>query len=1284
MKRFLQKFLFLFLIHPTTLSFSQVANYTFSETVGTYSPIVGGTLLATTTGGVTSYDTDGNYISLPTTSRFTYNGVLITTLTMTADGALWLNPSTTTRGFGVTGPISSTGTATGVISAMGMDLRSTSIAGQVYERRWQDVGTEVVFQWQNAARYLSNTTERFSFQVRINKTTGVIRVVYGNMTTISTSTSYQPMVGLRGVTNTDFNNRRLTLSIPDAIPNWGAPSGTIAGTLNSYTCRFTSTGSCVPTLGLTFIWTPAAASSAPTNDLVCSATPISCGGSLNGTTINATNSGTGENLTCGTTQSQPGVWYVIAGTGQQMTASLCATVWDSKISIFSGPNCSTLTCVGGVDDNGPSCASSSASYSFSTSVGTNYYILVHGYSSSSNFTLSLTCTTPPTPPSNDICSNATSLPCGTSNLAGTTVNSVPETSPLGYGSQYGVWYSFVGDGNSTTISAYSTIDLGLLIMTGSGCSGLGLVSFQDNWGTFSTESHTFNTINGQTYYVYVAHYLTSSTTTGTFTISRTCVTPCNTTPSTISVNLSSTIANDLLTYTVTGGDGLVTGYEYSYNNFLSVAGTFTTTNNPWNLFLNTTQPIIYVRAVTQNGTCNSATSNIVSTTIGCSTPFTWGTQYGDYITNVTFNTINNTSTSGSGGDAYQNFTTITTNVCKGFPYTISLSGTNAGAFLGFRVWIDWNNDGDFTDIDESVFSSSPLATATGTITIPQSATNGSVKMRVVGVYNQTPPNTPCSTTFLDYGEYEEYTINIGTFTMATSPVNTDMIFVGRTSNTFNTVTNWLQYNGSGYVLATSAPNATTNVILPPSQTCASTPLTIAANSIAEVKTITIEPTAELRLNGTLSVFKDFVNRGSVTNTNTTSQRMLEFVGSEAQDHLIMEGNNTLYNLRINKPNGEVQLEDTINITNNLDIPAGDFRLNQKIVDLGTTGFVSNEGDGHSAYCDCPVAYIQRTINIGSNVTVTPGNMGFEITTNGNQMGTTIVRRRHMRAGSSGANYLTATTPSVYRIYEVIPQFNGNNYPPNGLNVDIKYTYLSHEVGVEIAAEEVNFVIWRSEDQGGTWTEKGGTIDLVNHTITYTGLQGFSWISAGPSGEVLPLDLLSFNGTNKGEYNQLNWITDNEVNFSHFELEKSRDGYNYETLTNIPSNGLSNVRNSYSFNDNNPSQINYYRLKSIDLDGSYSYSNVIVIETKLETNIGTLYPNPTSDIIKYSFNSETNEKLEIKVLDVVGKVVLRVETELEVGNNTIPISLSELPSGTYTIQIKHMNQMVTNSTKVIKL
>jgi len=139
------------------------------------------------------------------------------------------------------------------------------------------------------------------------------------------------------------------------------------------------------------------APTAPANDLVCNSTSITCGQTLSGTTVNATNSGTGEGGFCSVSQTQPGVWYVIPGNGQIMTANLCATAWDSKMSVFSGVGCGSLTCVGGNDDYGPACGSSSASFSWSSVVGTNYYILVHGYSTSSSFSINLTCVAPPTP-----------------------------------------------------------------------------------------------------------------------------------------------------------------------------------------------------------------------------------------------------------------------------------------------------------------------------------------------------------------------------------------------------------------------------------------------------------------------------------------------------------------------------------------------------------------------------------------------------------------------------------------------------------------------------------------------------------------------------------------------------------------------------------------------------------------------------------------------------------------------------------------------------------------------
>ena len=488
-------FLFLFTILSISVK-SQVSSYTFSETAGAYSAITGGTQLVTTTGGVTAYDTDGSYFTLAAGNQFTFNGVLITSVNMTADGSAYLNPGTTTTGNGTTGSISSTATAAGIICGMNMDLRSTAIAGQIYERRWQDDGTEVIFQWQNAARYSTTTpfvlNERFSFQIRINKSTGVVRIVYGNMTTIANSTTYVPMVGLRGSVNTDFNNRRLTGTVPDATPNWGSPNGTAAGTSNAHTVRFTANGSCFPSSGLTFIWTPPAC--------------------LAPTAITKTyTSPTSANLSWAASPSNPSGGYE----------------WEMRTSGAGGSGATGLA-ASGTTSAGVVTATTS-----SLTANTAYILYVRsncGGGSYSSWVASTSTTTPDPAPSNDDCSSSATLSCGTSSLSGTTVGSVLETAPLGYSSPYGVWYSFIGDGQQTTISttAGTGFDHEMVIMSGTTCGATyTLVTNQDVGLSGGTETYTFTTVNSTQYYVYIAHYSTTgtSTQTGTFTISRTCTTP---------------------------------------------------------------------------------------------------------------------------------------------------------------------------------------------------------------------------------------------------------------------------------------------------------------------------------------------------------------------------------------------------------------------------------------------------------------------------------------------------------------------------------------------------------------------------------------------------------------------------------------------------------------------------------------------------------------------------------------------------------------------------------------
>jgi hypothetical protein len=392
-----------FLIGIITYNYSQVSNYTFSETTGTYTSITSGTQLVTTTAGATLYDTDGSYFTLAAGNQFSFNSTTITSVIMQADGSLWLNPTTSTTGNGVTGPLASTAVASGIISALGMDLRSTSVAATVYERRWHDDGTEDIFQWQNCARN-GQATEKISFQIRINKSTGVVRIVYGGMTV--TTTLGQPMVGLRGSTNADYNNRRLTNSVPDATPGWAGAAGTAVGTSNAHTCRFLSTASCFPASGLIFIWTPLSPCTAPTTQATSyvnsgitstsitssftAASPAPTGylvvrssGSLNTNPVNGTTYSAGGTLGNGTIV-QVGVSTSISATSLTANTAYTFTIFTYKTGSCTGPTYyttsplvgTTTTCLATPTSSaGSSISATSFSANWSSVTGATGYIL---------------------------------------------------------------------------------------------------------------------------------------------------------------------------------------------------------------------------------------------------------------------------------------------------------------------------------------------------------------------------------------------------------------------------------------------------------------------------------------------------------------------------------------------------------------------------------------------------------------------------------------------------------------------------------------------------------------------------------------------------------------------------------------------------------------------------------------------------------------------------------------------------------------------------------------------
>jgi chitodextrinase len=205
----------------------------------------------------------------------------------------------------------------------------------------------------------------------------------------------------------------------------------------------------------------------------------------------------------------------------------------------------------------------------------------------------------------------------------------------------------------------------------------------------------------------------------------------------------------------------VTGYDVLRNGVVIGSTTTATTFAVTGLTASTTYTF-NVRAKDAAGNI-SANSNTLSVTTLAVATVTYCTASAnstadERIGRVQLGTINNPSTGTAG---YENFTALSTNLVRGTANTITITPTWTGTVYSeaYRVYIDYNRDGDFVDAGESVFSRARTTTTpvSGSFTVPTTAALGATRMRVIMRYNTTP-TTPCGT--FDFGQVEDYTVNI--------------------------------------------------------------------------------------------------------------------------------------------------------------------------------------------------------------------------------------------------------------------------------------------------------------------------------------------------------------------------------------------------------------------------------------------------------------------------------------------------------------------------------------------
>ena len=177
-----------------------------------------------------------------------------------------------------------------------------------------------------------------------------------------------------------------------------------------------------------------------------------------------------------------------------------------------------------------------------------------------------------------------------------------------------------------------------------------------------------------------------------------------------------------------------------------------------------------------------------------------------------------------------------------------------------------------------------------------------------------------------------------------------------------------------------------------------------------------------------------------------------------------------------------------------------------------------------------------------------------------------------------------------------------------------------------------------------WSQHGnGTDHLATYKVaSFSGGGG----GGGASGNPLPVELIHFDAQAAANHTaDLHWATASELNNNYFDVERSYDAIHWEWVGNVTGNGTTNQLTDYSFTDKSiatSQNMAYYRLKQVDFDGAFEYSDIRVVrfDGRAEMLEIAAYPNPFNQEV--TIHANTNEPYCIEVTDINGLLLLAID------------------------------------------
>ncbi|MEI9943343.1 MAG: GEVED domain-containing protein [Chitinophagaceae bacterium] len=173
---------------------------------------------------------------------------------------------------------------------------------------------------------------------------------------------------------------------------------------------------------------------------------------------------------------------------------------------------------------------------------------------------------------------------------------------------------------------------------------------------------------------------------------------------------------------------------------------------------------------------------------------------------------------------------------------------------------------------------------------------------------------------------------------------------------------------------------------------------------------------------------------------------------------------------------------------------------------------------------------------------------------------------------------------------------------------------------------------------------------------------------------LPLTLTNFTVARQNNHAILNWSTSSELNTQSFIIERSTNGNNYVSIGTVAAAGNSNTTLHYNFTDNTTAAVNYYRLKMLDIDGKFTYSEIRLLNFSSEKII-IVYPNPAKDKLTVT---GIEAGIQLRLLSNTGQQII---STISTGN-TMQLNIKKYPAGGYILQVMSKDEIIKN-VKVVR-